>query len=404
MDHDNDGVTDEDSDGAGAGRYDEDDDNDGRIDQFTWPCDLDSDGIPDYFDTDDDDDGTPDVIDEHPYDATLSGTMEDAADASSTDDLEYSTAVVWTFNQYREYSGGVDYVTWEQNRVNAPNAPASGFFGGLDDFVGDAQGRHRSPRSLTATLTVTDRQTSSIRTTTTTEHPTVPTQTMTTMGFLTWWTLTTTTTASLTPASKSTPTATKHRITRVSKTEPSPALPSLPTDKATATAPMFQPPPPALEAGSVDVTTTGGTVTGVSINRAGSGYAPGDSVAINGGNSNATLTVTTVTSANFEVPGADGNQDGTIDCEIDYDNDLDDDIRRPFDQNYNGIYDWLDTDMGGTESPDNLGNFAVGGANRPYDLDNDNVENENDSFPLDDNDVVATWNCPTQANPNPTNP
>ena len=59
MDHDNDGVTDEDSDGAGAGRYDEDDDNDGRIDQFTWPCDLDNDGTPDYFDTDDDNDGTP---------------------------------------------------------------------------------------------------------------------------------------------------------------------------------------------------------------------------------------------------------------------------------------------------------------------------------------------------------
>ncbi|NDG47054.1 MAG: hypothetical protein EBY37_08155, partial [Flavobacteriia bacterium] len=69
MDHDNDGVTDEDSDGAGPGRYDEDDDNDGRIDQFTWPCDLDWDGIPDYFDTDDDNDGTPDVLDAHPYDA-----------------------------------------------------------------------------------------------------------------------------------------------------------------------------------------------------------------------------------------------------------------------------------------------------------------------------------------------
>ena len=47
MEDDNDGVTDEDTDGAGPGRYDEDDDNDGRIDQFTWPCDLDADGIPD---------------------------------------------------------------------------------------------------------------------------------------------------------------------------------------------------------------------------------------------------------------------------------------------------------------------------------------------------------------------
>ena len=405
MDHDNDGVTDEDSDGAGAGRYDEDDDNDGRIDQFTWPCDLDSDGIPDYFDTDDDDDGTPDVIDEHPYDATLSGTMEDAADASSTDDLEYSTAVVWTFNQYREYSGGVDYVTWERNRVNAPNAPASGFFGGLDDFVGDAQGTPSfteivdgdldgdgSPNFLdpdndndgTPDSADTDDDNDGILDMvdpdddndgipdTCIEIDTNGDQTSDYTGLQ------------------------NGAVTGVTIATNGQSY-SDGTDVSTST----------TSAGSgltVDVTTTGGTVTGVSINRAGSGYAPGDSVAINGGNSNATLTVTTVTSANFEVPGADGNQDGTIDCEIDYDNDLDDDIRRPFDQNYNGIYDWLDTDMGGTESPDNLGNFAVGGADRPYDLDNDNVENENDSFPLDDNDVVATWNCPTQANPNPTNP
>ena len=47
---------------------------------------------------------------------------------------------------------------------------------------------------------------------------------------------------------------------------------------------------------TVDVTTTGGTVTGVSINRAGSGYAPGDSVAINGAIPTL-LMVTTVTSA-----------------------------------------------------------------------------------------------------------
>ena len=75
MDHDNDGVTDEDSDGSGADRYDEDDDNDGRIDQFSWPCDLDGDGVRDYFDNDDDGDGVPDVEDEHPYDATLTGSM-----------------------------------------------------------------------------------------------------------------------------------------------------------------------------------------------------------------------------------------------------------------------------------------------------------------------------------------
>jgi len=127
MDHDNDGVTDEDSDGSGAGRYDEDDDNDGRIDQFTWPCDMDWDGIPDYFDTDDDGDGTPDENDVHPYDATQSGTMAVAAAASSTDELVYAAATTWTFNQYRDYSGGVDYVDWERNRVNGAGATASGF-------------------------------------------------------------------------------------------------------------------------------------------------------------------------------------------------------------------------------------------------------------------------------------
>ena len=137
MDHDNDGVTDEDNDGAGPGRYDEDDDNDGRIDQFTWPCDLDSDGISDYFDTDDDNDGVPDVEDAHPYDASITTQM------STTASL-YDTSRLWTFNEYRQYSGGVDYVDWERNRVNAQGATASGFFGGLDALI-DLADSHGTP-------------------------------------------------------------------------------------------------------------------------------------------------------------------------------------------------------------------------------------------------------------------
>ena len=70
MDHDNDGIPDEDIDGSGRGSYDEDDDNDGRIDQFVWPCDFDSDGIQDYFDLDDDNDGVDDIDDIHPWDPT----------------------------------------------------------------------------------------------------------------------------------------------------------------------------------------------------------------------------------------------------------------------------------------------------------------------------------------------
>ena len=113
-------MTDEDSDGSGAGRYDEDDDNDGRIDQFTWPCDLDGDGVQDYFDEDDDNDGVLDEDDAHPYDVTITTQM------STTASL-YDAPRAWAFNEYRAYSGGVNYVEWENNRVNGPGATASGF-------------------------------------------------------------------------------------------------------------------------------------------------------------------------------------------------------------------------------------------------------------------------------------
>ena len=79
MDHDNDGVTDEDIDGSGRGSYDEDDDNDGRIDQFTWPCDFDGDGAQDYFDDDDDNDGVVDLWDSHPWDSTVTTNITDTA-------------------------------------------------------------------------------------------------------------------------------------------------------------------------------------------------------------------------------------------------------------------------------------------------------------------------------------
>ena len=41
--------------------------------------------------------------------------------------LPHNAARSWTFNEYRNYSGGVDFVDWERNRVNAPGASASGF-------------------------------------------------------------------------------------------------------------------------------------------------------------------------------------------------------------------------------------------------------------------------------------
>jgi hypothetical protein len=122
MDHDNDGVPDEDSDGSGPGSYDEDDDNDARIDQFKWPCDLDSDGIQDYFDNDDDGDGVDDVSDTHPYNASITTQM-------STSGNLYDSAIAWDFNSYRQYSGGINFLNAELNRVNAPGNTSSGWIG-----------------------------------------------------------------------------------------------------------------------------------------------------------------------------------------------------------------------------------------------------------------------------------
>lgn len=399
MDHDNDGVTDEDSDGAGAGRYDEDDDNDGRIDQFTWPCDLDSDGIPDYFDNDDDNDGVLDIDDSHPYDATITLTMMGAAMASTTDDLNYSAARTWVFNEYRGFSGGVDYVDWERNRVNGAGASASGF---------QAQGAQGTPSFSTIVDGDLDGDGS----------PNFLDPDNDNDG---------------TPDSADTDDDNDGILDMVDPDDDNDGIPDTCVEIDTNGDDMsdytrtkngvvtgFN--SGTLQGGSgyvtasnvpatgngvdllVDIVATAGAVTSVTISDGGRGFSAGDTIAISGGNSGASIDVATVSTAIFQVPGADSDGDNVIDCEIDYDSDLDDDLRRPFDQNYNGIYDWLDTDMGGTESPDNLGNFAVGGADIPYDTDNDNIDNENDSFPLDDNAIVATWNCPTQANPNPVNP
>ena len=83
LDHDNDGVTDDDNDGSGPDSYDEDDDNDGRIDQFVWPCDFDSDGVQDYFDADDDSDGVEDLWDSHPWDSTITTNITTTSSHSS---------------------------------------------------------------------------------------------------------------------------------------------------------------------------------------------------------------------------------------------------------------------------------------------------------------------------------
>ena len=313
MDHDNDGVPDEDSDGSGPGSYDEDDDNDGRIDQFKWPCDLDSDGVQDYFDADDDGDGVDDITDSHPYNASVTTTHAQAGNL-------YDTSINWDFNTYRAYSGGINYLTWELNRVNAVNAPSvtteapngvPAFTAIIDgDLDGDGIPNFIDP----------DNDNDG------------------------------------TPDSSDTDDDNDGILDMVDPDDDNDGIPD--------------------------------TCINIDVN--------GDML----------NDYTRVNSTPYQTPGGDSDGIAGIDCEMDYDQDLDDDRLRPFDQNYNAVYDWLDTDMGGTPSPDNLGDITVSGDanNFEYDSDDDQIQNENDSFPLDKSSDVATWNCPTTSNPNPVAP
>ena len=107
---------------------------------------------------------------------------------------------------------------------------------------------------------------------------------------------------------------------------------------------------------TVDIVAVGGAVTQVTIADAGYGYSVGDTVTIDGGNFGASVDVSTVSTLIFDVPGDDAETATgpsivrwiTTKTSTTTASDA-------FDQNYNGVYDWLDADMGGTTSPDNLG-------------------------------------------------
>ena len=109
-------------------------------------------------------------------------------------------------------------------------------------------------------------------------------------------------------------------------------------------------------------------------------------------------------SSPYQTPGGDTDGVTGQDCEMDYDADLDDDRFRPFDKNYNAIWDWLDPDMGGTPTPDDAVQTQFSATDFAYDIDNDQIENENDSYPLDKNSEAWMATCTSVANPNPTNP
>ena len=113
---------------------------------------------------------------------------------------------------------------------------------------------------------------------------------------------------------------------------------------------------------------------------------------------------TGVDSSPYQTPGADTDNNAGHDCEMDYDADLDDDRFRPFDQNYNGIWDWLDPDMGGSATPDDAVQTQLIASDFAYDIDNDQIENENDTYPLSPNTDAWIATCMSPTNPNPPNP
>ena len=289
MDHDNDGITDEDIDGSGRGSYDEDDDNDGRIDQFYWPCDFDSDGLQDYFDDDDDNDGLADIFDIHPWDPDQDTRIDD------TPGILWDDATLLENTDYSQYVDGLDYVALEALLHPREQSFTSIFDGDLDgdgipNFLDPDNDNDGSPDS--------------------------------------------------------------------SDTD----------DDNDGLADMYD----------VDDDNDGvpDTCRQVDTNGDGQGDYP-------------------IPIVEFETPG--------IDCEIDYDGDLDDDRFRPIDQDYDLVWDWLDTDMGGTPSPDNPSLSGSGGAT-PWDLDDDGLLNEQDPYPLNATSEVVTWDCASVENPNPQDP
>ena len=315
FDHDNDGVPDEDSDGSGAGRYDEDDDNDGRIDQFKWPCDFDDDGAQDYFDNDDDNDGILDWVDAAPYDSSNTGTMASSGNM-------YDTYRTWSFNEYRAYSAGVDFITLEANKVDANDAY---------DYAGGTTGDGAAGTPAFTTIVDGDLDGDGI---------------------------------------------------------PNFIDPDNDDDNTPDSADTDDDNDGLLDMSDPDDDNDGIPDTCWNIDMNGDGL--NDYTGLN--------------QTPYQTPGADTDNIPGIDCEMDYDADIDDDRFRPFDQNYNAIWDWLDTDMGGTPTPDDPITTQFDALDFAYDIDDDQIENENDSFPADKNSEAWMATCSSMVNPNPTNP
>ena len=388
LDHDNDGVTDDDNDGSGPDSYDEDDDNDGRIDQFVWPCDFDSDGVQDYFDADDDSDGVEDLWDSHPWDSTITTNI------TTTSSL-WDTASEWGATELISVSIGEsglnpdritieegDTVTWTNDDSQPHNVTAND--GTFDSGEISPGGTFTFTFSTQGSWVYSD-------------------------------------------PSNSDPNY-EGRVTAGPET--SQTLPDAfnlnediyGTDKfnfVTKERTIWHPRAQAFTQ-VVDGDLDGDGIPNF-VDPDNDNDGTPDS-ADNDDDNDGLLDMWDVDDDNDGIPDScmqvDTNSDGNgdlpnsqpigvpgIDCELDYDRDLDDDIYRPIDSDYDLVWDWKDTDVGGAFPADNLlGNPGNDPNDLPYDLDNDGIVNELDPFMNATEDDVLSWDCPSIDNPNPVNP
>ena len=376
MDHDNDGVTDEDVDGSGRGSYDEDDDNDARIDQFTWPCDFDGDGVQDYFDADDDNDGLDDLFDSHPWQYSLN-PINITTSAPLWDDWR-----VWnpTVTHNVEIRSGtffpVDIDINEGDTIVWTNIDT------IDHTVTDDNGQFNSgviAPGATWSFTFTN------------------------VGFFFY---------SCSIHASMTGSIAAQQGTDVDSYSQFVGG----VDFVSLESELWHPREQYFDE-VVDGDLDGDGIPNFLDPDNDNDGSPDSSD--NDDDNDGLQDMYDVDDDNDGIPDEcmqlDTNQDGVgdypnsfeiqipgRDCEIDYDRDIDDDRYRPIDNDYDLIWDWMDPDLGAVEQQfaDNL----IGlNDDHPYDLDNDGVLNEDDPFMLATQDQVDAWNCASLANPNPQN-
>ncbi|MFL2963067.1 MAG: hypothetical protein ACJZ46_02360 [Candidatus Thalassarchaeaceae archaeon] len=386
FDHDNDGVPDEDIDGSGKGTYDEDDDNDARLDQFTWPCDFDGDGVQDYFDIDDDNDGVEDIWDEHPWNDQLSSNITLTAPSwaeaevwAGTDEYDISMTNSGLSNQTITIEEG-DTIIWTNNAVSDRTVRAADSSFDSGPISPGASFSHKFNDIGTITYSDPDSSFYDGEVTIREESGKLFPEAFT-----------------LDPAVYGTDTF------------------SFVTKERTIWHPLEQSFTQIID-GDLDDDGIPNFIDPDNDNDGSPDSSDTDD------DNDGLLDMWDVDDDNDGIPDScmqiDTNGDGTedlpneqtigipgIDCELDYDRDADDDIYRAIDSDYDLVWDWKDTDLGAPISPDSLlGNPSIDISDIPYDLDNDGLVNELDPFMNSTDSEVDAWNCPSLANPNPQNP